>query len=172
VQAKSKPGRGATFSVYLPATVGARETPDAALPQGRRGQGETVLLVDDEDAVLKVTQTTLERNGYRVLTARDGMQAVACFAQHSDEVKLVLTDVMMPFMDGVSLTRSLRSMSATVPVVAATGLSAAPGDVDRSANLRDLGVRHFLRKPFEADRLLEVLRTALEEARTEDGANR
>jgi PAS domain S-box-containing protein len=162
VEVETKPGAGSRFTVFLPA-ASADALPDAApqssiLPQG---QGETILVVDDEAAVLDVTQATLLANGYHVVTARHGAEAIQKFSQHAPAIKTVLTDIMMPVMDGLAMTRALRTIDRRVPVIASTGLMNPPGDQDRAGQLRDLGVKHFLRKPFQAEELLTTLREAL-----------
>ena len=152
VEVQSQVGAGSTFTVYLPAAppeaVPTTAPPRLALPEGH---GETVLVVDDEPDILEVTGSALEACGYRVLTAKDGVQALARFAQHGGEVKAVVTDLMMPVMDGLALTRSLRKQDPRLPVIATTGLMTAPGDGDRAGQLRELGVKHFLRKPFHSE---------------------
>lgn len=154
----SEPGRGSVFKVYLPALAGASlvasQAPASALP---RGNGELVLLVDDETSILSITRQTLEAFGYRVLVAEDGAQAVGIYAQNRDQVAVVLTDMMMPVMDGVALIQALRRLDREVRLIAASGIH-ANGNVERASAL---GVRHFLSKPYTVDRLLGVLREAL-----------
>ena len=94
----SEMGHGTTFKVFLPADPdpahgSPRKTPRSTMPRGR---GELVLVVDDEESIRSITQQTLEAFGYRVLTADDGAEAVAVFAQHKEEMALVLIDMAMP----------------------------------------------------------------------------
>ncbi|NDB78125.1 MAG: response regulator, partial [Verrucomicrobia bacterium] len=94
--------KGTEFQIYLPA-AGAEtsaRTPQVELP---RGNGELVMLADDEQGVLEVTAEILEWHGYKVLKARDGEQALALYEQHAADIKAVITDILMPFMDGVEL---------------------------------------------------------------------
>ncbi len=162
VEVKSRVGAGSTFTVFLPAAPqDASATTfiqNPALPQGR---GETLLVVDDETGILQVSKSTLEANGYRVLTAKDGKQALARFAEARQTIDAVVTDIMMPAMDGLGLTRSLRQMNPSVPIVVVTGLMNPPGEEDRAAQLRELGVRHFIYKPFKAEDLLSTLHQVL-----------
>jgi PAS domain S-box-containing protein len=164
LQLYTEPGRGTTFRVYLPcgpvSDEGSRPTPAEATDGQVRGAGELILVVDDEEAVLHITRSTLEAFGYRVVTARDGAEAVSTFARHAEDVALVLTDMMMPIMDGPSTIRALRSLDPQVPIVAASGLR-ANGRVARAAAA---GVRHFLPKPYTADTLLATVRAALDDA--------
>jgi CheY-like chemotaxis protein len=111
--------------------------------------------------ILQLTQSTLEANGYKVVIARDGVQGLARFAENADTVGVVLTDIMMPQMDGIGLVRALRKVSPRVPIIASTGLLNAHGDGDRASTLRELGVQRFLYKPFQNEELLSALHQAL-----------
>jgi CheY-like chemotaxis protein len=158
VRADSEPGRGSRFSICLPAegsakpAVVAEKTAD--LP---RGQGQLVLLVDDEPNVLSVTGGTLKAFGYRVITAVDGADAVGVFASHKDEVAVVLTDMMMPVMDGLATARVLRRMRPHVPIILSSGL----GGEGRMGQATEAGIRDFLHKPYTADTLLKSLAEVL-----------
>ncbi len=159
VNVYSEPGRGTTFRVYLPAggTDGeslAPRPPEAELP---RGNEELILVVDDEASVRDITRQTLEAFGYRVLTATDGADAVALYGRRGDDVDLVLTDLMMPIMDGSTLIRALRRMDPDVRIVAASGIG-TDGGLVRAA---DSGVKAFIPKPYTAGTLLQVLARAL-----------
>jgi PAS domain S-box-containing protein len=162
VEVQSQIGVGSTFAVYLPAApveaAPDRTDPAALLPQGH---GELILLVDDEPGILHVSRSTLEANGYHVVTARDGREAVATLSHQGPAVKAVVTDLMMPYMDGLALTASLRKQYPALPVIATTGLLNPPNEEDRASQLQALGVKHLLRKPFQAEELLSVLQTAL-----------
>ncbi|HVZ78312.1 MAG TPA: ATP-binding protein, partial [Gemmatimonadaceae bacterium] len=157
---QSAVGRGSTFRVYLPAGAAAEASRGAETPPvAPRGRGEFVLVVDDEPAVRTVAQRTLETFGYRVLTAADGAEAVALFARRHADIALVVTDMMMPVLDGVGTIHALRRIRPDVRVVAASGL-AVNGQVARAA---EAGVRHFLPKPYTTTELLTVVRAALDE---------
>ncbi len=162
VNVYSEPGRGSTFKVYLPA-LDAAESSDAPAPGADRlprGKGELVLVVDDEASILDITRQTLEAFGYAVVTAEDGAQAIGQYAQARDRIRLVLTDMSMPVMDGATFILALRRIDPHVPVIAASGLN-SNGYVAKAAHL---GIKHFLPKPYTADTLLtkihEVLRAA------------
>lgn len=156
----SEVGKGSTFKVYLPAQSEAAapaEAPPAeeALP---RGAGELVLIVDDEATILSVTRQTLETFGYEVLAAEDGAQAIGLYALHRERVALVLTDMMMPVMDGPALIAALQRINPTVRVIVTSGLN-ANGGVARAVAA---GVRHFLPKPYTAETLLKLIRQTLD----------
>jgi PAS domain S-box-containing protein len=156
----SEPGAGSSFRIFLPALPGvaAKGSDDegAVMP---RGHGELVLVVDDEEVVRRITRETLEAFGYRVLEAEDGREALATFERHRGEVAVVLTDMMMPVMDGLATIKALVATAPAVRIVAASGL-ALEGRVHQAAKA---GVRHFLPKPYTASTLLRILRRALDE---------
>jgi CheY-like chemotaxis protein len=158
IRAYSEPGTGSRFRVYLPATESTTEpapVADVVLP---RGNGEVVLVVDDEASVRHITRQTLEAFGYRVILAGDGAEALAVYASRRTEIALVLTDMMMPVMDGPATIRVLTKMDPSVRIIAASGLT-ANGSVTRVANS---GVRHFLPKPYTAETLLRTVREVLD----------
>jgi len=162
VNVESKPDQGTTFRVYLPAleTSSGTRKDAAALPSLPRGNGETVLVVDDEPSVLIVTSQTLAAFGYRVLTAPNGAEAVTIYTQHQDEIAVVLTDMAMPVMDGPATIRALKQINPALKVIVASG-SASIGTVRSQP---DVGIKHFLAKPYTAGTLLKTLRTILDEA--------
>jgi CheY-like chemotaxis protein len=154
VKVYSEMGKGSTFKVYLPANPD--ELPAAELinrPAYSAGNGEWILMADDEPAVRKATESMLKRNGYNVLVATDGIDALTIYAQRMDDIKIVLTDVMMPLLDGTKLTRALKRMNSDIAVIAATGQA----DEARHTELRQLGVREILQKPYRTDKLLAAL---------------
>ena len=161
VNVYSEPGKGTTFKIYLPAmeitSEGQREQLEQASPP--RGNGETVLIVDDEASILTITSQTLRAFGYRVLTATDGAHAVAIYAEHKKEIAVVLTDMAMPIMDGLALIHSLMRINPTIKIIAASGLNANGGMSKGPGAL----VKHFLTKPYTAGTLLKTLRTLLDE---------
>ncbi len=163
VNVYSEPGKGTVFNVYLPAmeiSTAARkeQSEEATLP---RGNGETILLVDDEASILIITSQTLQAFGYRVLTATDGAEAVAIYAQQRHEIAAVLTDMMMPIMDGAATIRALTKIDPEVKIIAASGLN-ANAEVAKASGL---GLKHFLTKPYTAGALLKILHSILDEAR-------
>jgi PAS domain S-box-containing protein len=161
VNAESEPGQGTTFKIYLPAMEAASEVKKenvelASLPHGN---GETVLIVDDEPSILAVTSQTLEAYGYRTLIANDGAEAVAIYQQYRDDISVILTDMAMPVMDGPTAIRAIRNINPTVKIIAASG-SESSGS--RAKEIRSES-NCFLSKPYTARTLLKTLRTILEE---------
>ncbi|MCM3904480.1 MAG: PAS domain S-box protein [Pyrinomonadaceae bacterium] len=159
VNVYSEVGKGSQFGVYFPAFETEEATrisiPQTDLPLGH---GELVLVVDDEEAIRQITRSTLETFGYRVLTASDGTEAVALYAEQRNEIAVVLTDMLMPFMDGPATIRALQKMNSEVKIIAASGLMA--GHKAGEASLE--GVKIFLSKPYTAEKLLKALAQVLQ----------
>jgi len=154
----SVPGTGTAFTVHLPAAAREEGGPGAAEPDAPpRGRGELILVVDDEAPIRAATRLTLEKFGYRVLTAADGAEALATFLRNRATVQLVLTDVMMPVMGGLGLIRALRAADPRVKVVATSGLN----DQASYAELKAAGVDDILAKPCGPRELLAALHTQL-----------
>jgi PAS domain S-box-containing protein len=154
VNVYSEAGNGTEFRVYLPALEAAQlEQVLIANPELPTGKGELILVVDDELAIREVTKATLEAFNYSVLTASDGTEAIALYAQHGDKIKVVLTDMMMPYLDGPATIRALQKLNPNIKIIASSGLA----DNGKAVEAADLGVRHFLSKPYTADRLLKLL---------------
>ncbi len=156
----SEVGRGSRFKIFLPA-IEAAQAPAAqtARPDLPLGKGELILVVDDESAIREIAKETLLTFGYQVLTASDGTEALALFAQHSNEVQCVITDMMMPFLDGPATIRALRKLAPDLKIIATSGLKAN----DKIAEAAKLGVATFLPKPYTAADLLKALAAELKE---------
>ncbi|HKV40308.1 MAG TPA: PAS domain S-box protein [Blastocatellia bacterium] len=151
--------RGTEFKVYLPIARSEKsKEPQPEDPNLPLGKGELILVVDDEAAILEVTRGTLHSFGYRVMTASDGTEAIALYAKHQEQVKAVVTDMMMPYLDGAATIRALRKINPRVKIIASSGLS-ENGKVLETASL---GIREFLAKPYTAKNLLKVLARVLQ----------
>jgi CheY-like chemotaxis protein len=155
----SEPGQGATFTIYLP-ELAAEEIaePEAAPAQASPRGSEMILLVDDEPAVRRMAARALEARGYTVLEAGDGLGALDCLRRHPGEVKLVLTDVIMPVLDGGELGERLAAEYPGIPVLFMSGYT--DDDAVRRGLLRP-GVP-FLQKPFEPATLSHKVREVLD----------
>jgi CheY-like chemotaxis protein len=155
----SEVGKGTKFKVYFPANTTEAAVDVAALEQARmpRGNGEVILLVDDEEAIRIVAQRTLERFGYRVLQAVNGAEAMAVYAARQKEIAVVLTDMAMPIMDGPALIIALKVLNPAVKVIASSGLS-SQSSVSRAVGA---GVEHFVPKPYTAETILKVVHEVL-----------
>jgi len=157
VQVLSEPHKGSAFKVYLPAEPGAEAEALPAGPEGPpRGHGELILVVDDEATIRCVCQRTLERHGYQVLTASQGAEAVALYAQHRAGIAAVLTDMIMPVMDGPATIQALRSLEPQVRIVVMSGQAS-----EDAAKAVAGSLRATLAKPFTATELLVTVAQAL-----------
>jgi len=156
----SKPGSGTTFKVYIPAITAPAPAGngDVKSPEVPRGQGELVLVVEDNKAMLEATVRTLEEFGYRTLQATNGIEAIKCYSEHSSEIRLVVTDAEMPRFNGRLLARTLRRIAPELPTLMVT---AVPG---KRGLTRDADATGFLAKPFTADTLLHSIRQLIEAA--------
>jgi CheY-like chemotaxis protein len=116
-----------------------------------------ILVVEDEAMVRNLFKQTLEKYGYRVITACEGAEAIALYAQHKAEIKLVLTDLAMPIMDGTTTIRILKRMNPQACLIATSGA----GSSADLAGVESLGVTAFLRKPFTTASLLQMVHETL-----------
>lgn len=150
----SEPRKGTRFDIYLPSN-------DAPLPSETApselempaGNGELILVVDDEESIRMAAKATLERFGYRVLTAIDGTDALAVYTQNEGKLDVVITDLAMPYMDGTSLIRALRKIDPNIKIAAMSGLLSEGQTVE----LKELSVESFLSKPYSAKSLLDLI---------------
>jgi len=150
-------GKGTSFHVFFPASHGEERPATVQSVALVRGSGETVLVVDDEVTVRHTLSRVLADHNYRVLAAADGQEALAIFAANRAEVQLLVTDVMMPRLDGVSLVKELREQCPTLRCLAMSGLQ----DADRRAELTGLGINGIIAKPFTVQNILAAVRRAL-----------
>jgi len=156
----SEIGRGTTFKIYLPAQVGSEEVAaqfreEENLP---RGQNEIILVVDDEPSIVSITRQTLESFGYRMLTAQNGAEAVALYAQQAGDIAMILTDLSMPVMDGRATIYALLKINPKAKIVAMSGM-----DESKSAIMAaNAGIKHFISKPYTAGTLLKTLRSVID----------
>ena len=159
IDVRSQAGVGSTFEVFLPAVPDSAgsDTNPGGLGELPRGNGELVLVVDDESSIRNITRQTLETFGYRVLMAEDGAQAIGLFALNHSEIAVVLTDMMMPVMGGEELAAALRRLDPKVKIIAASGQDS--GESHR--RFAHTGISHFLAKPYSADTMLTLLQRAL-----------
>src|ERR1019366_8753946 len=151
----SEPGKGSTFKIYLPANTTPVDVENAALMQSKlpRGHDELVLVVDDEEPIRNLAQKVLKRFGYRVLLAADGAEAVSLYQSRRNEIALVITDMMMPVMDGPATIVALKAINPEVKIVSSSGMASEGGVAKAMA----AGVKHFIPKPYTADILLDTL---------------
>ncbi len=151
-------GRGSEFKVFLPAVEGGATA--SASPQAApwpTGHGELILVVDDETAILALAQSTLEAYGYKVLTAASGPSAILTFSREHEQVRLVIMDKSMPFMDGAATINALRKIRPDVKVITTSG-----HDLHRRTDTDiQLRVADVLEKPFTVEKLLTTIHAVL-----------
>jgi len=159
IDVDSEPGEGTTFRIYLPLAVSSvqvsEKKPSTPFPSGT----ETVLLVEDDDAVREITKTLLEKFGYTVIEAVDGEHAVRLFRENKDVVQLVMSDVIMPKQSGRDMQNELKKIKPDVKVVFISGYTA---DILAQKEIMDEGF-NFISKPLRPDALSRKLREVLDQ---------
>ena len=162
IEVDSVDGRGAEFRVFLPADEevvaklgGAAPLP---LPEKMKEEPSLILAVDDEPTLLEVTRITLEGAGYRVMALNNGQEGLSYYRQHFSDIKLVLTDLAMPGLDGLAASIAMRNINPEVKIIATSGLKS-------QANVEDatrVGVQAILWKPYTAEDLLAKIAEVIE----------
>ena len=162
IWAESAVGEGSTFTIYLPwhAPLPAAEAGRRAEAPAATGAGETVLVVDDEPAVRLVTKRILQRNGYTVLEASGGHEALRVLREHPGPIQLLLSDVIMPEMNGREVAERVRERRPGIKVLFMSAYS--PAAIAHDGLLEEGAA--FLRKPFEIGQLLKAVRRTLDAA--------
>jgi PAS domain S-box-containing protein len=151
-------GKGTTFKAYLPAAELERATMTGSKTKKLlTGNGELILVVDDEASICEVTHQMLEMSGYRVITAPNGAEALVTYKSRVKDIALVITDMMMPIMDGPQTVRQLRKINSEVKIIASSGLM----ERDDIVKVGDLTADAFITKPYGAERLLEIVHSVL-----------
>ena len=159
VDVDSTPSVGTTFRAYFPAIpeANAAAAPPPVVTPAPLARGQTILVVDDERSVRELVRTVLEQAHFRVLTATHGEDALAQYLQQRTAISLVVTDLMMPVMNGLVLIRALRAIDPALKIIATSGLSELPQQLELAA----LGVPDVLLKPYEPTVLLEAVNRRL-----------
>jgi len=155
VQVYSEPGRGSTFTVYLPVEIEEHGSESIAAPADDfRGQGQTILIVDDQPEVREVARAVLSKLNFNPLTACDGAEGIVVAAEHRSDLTAALVDLQMPHMDGLSLARALRRIQPELPIVAMSGRF----EESTLVELERLGIPRRLPKPFTESALVAELK--------------
>jgi CheY-like chemotaxis protein len=166
IDVKSQEGEGTTFTIYLPSP--AQRQPESTSHETEtlvQGQGQIILVVEDDAATRAALVDSLELLNYRVLEATNGREALSIFEQHVDyadtaeQIALILSDMVMPEMGGKALLNALRERSKTAKVILLTG---HPLDEGTFEELRPQGLQDWLLKPLSIERLSQVVAEALE----------
>jgi two-component system cell cycle sensor histidine kinase/response regulator CckA len=155
----SEPGKGSTFKIFLPQTQesAAAPAPEEIAAKGSMGTG-TILLVEDEEALLNLTAERLKECGYNVLPARDGIHALEIARSFNDSIHLLLTDIMMPRMGGLALSHSMSELRPGIRIVFMTG------HAEREDSYREAlrSGAESIQKPFSHEQLMRIVRQMLE----------
>ncbi|MDZ8184963.1 MAG: response regulator [Nostoc sp. ChiSLP02] len=150
INVHSEIGKGTEFKLFLPAikTMATSLTENLDFPFGNQ---ELILVVDDEAKILETTQNSLESYNYKVVTAKDGIEAIALYARYQDKISVVLVDMMMPLMDGTITIRTLQKMNPSVKIIAVSGILGS-NKITKNAT-----VNKFISKPYTTQELLQTL---------------
>lgn len=160
VDVESEVGRGTTFKLYLPIPASVvrptttKEETSTEIPGGT----ETILLIEDEESLLKLMKNALEAKGYRIITARDGIEAIHVYTQHKESVALVLTDLGLPKLDGQGVVAKLANINPHVKIIVASGFL----DPDVQSELLEAGVEDFVHKPYILAEMLTKVREVID----------
>jgi two-component system, cell cycle sensor histidine kinase and response regulator CckA len=154
VKVQSDPQNGTQFQIYLPASEMTTATEVITNETMPSGQGELILVVDDEAPIREVTKATLETYNYRVITASDGVEAIAIYAQQSQDIQIVLMNLMLPEMDGLTAMNVLKRINPEIKIIATSGLLTKA----KIASVESIGIKVFLAKPYTAEKLLLIMR--------------
>ncbi|MGO9739315.1 MAG: PAS domain S-box protein [Desulfomonilaceae bacterium] len=155
----SEPSVGTTFSIYFPAIEEVPQEQYSEKKEPPKGQGETILLVDDESNFLEATSRLLNRANYRVITASNGKEALEHYEKRPKEIRLVVLDLIMPRMGGAECLRSLLTMDPKLRVLMVSGALKA----GMAKDLKEAGAKGFIKKPFDMSRMLEKIRKIIDE---------
>ena len=155
INVESQVGKGTKFTVYLPViqSTGAADTLGELISNAHAGNGEVILVVDDESMITDMARTILEEYDYKVLVANNGEEATKMFLLHKDEIHAAIVDMMMPVMGGKATIRLLKKERPSLKVIATSGYQREHELID----LKDAEVDAFLPKPFNAEKLLQTL---------------
>lgn len=153
VNVVSQTGGGTQFNVFIP----ANQVDDSELTKSltiSKGEGELILVVDDEATIREITKASLEAHNYRVITANNGIEAVASYVQNRTEIAVVLMNMMMPAMDGTTAIRTLQKIDSQVKIIALSGRNFT----EQTFSDRNLNIKSFLAKPYSTQALLQAIK--------------
>ncbi|MFQ5329419.1 MAG: PAS domain S-box protein [Thermodesulfobacteriota bacterium] len=162
VEVESATGNGSTFHIYIPQDKPQdipQELPPSSLLERRAsdGQGETILVADDEPYVREIIAEVLETLGYNVLQAEDGLEAIHLFEAHKKDIALAVLDVVMPYCGGMKLAKKIRSLSSSLPILFLTGYDKA-----HALGSEEMEESKILTKPVQLDALSHTIRQLLD----------
>jgi two-component system cell cycle sensor histidine kinase/response regulator CckA len=158
IDVESSPGHGTTFSVYFPIIAHQIATASPASAEPSKGHGETILIIEDEEALRVLMREVLTRSGYRVLEARDGEDGVALYRAERKTIGVVVSDMGLPMLSGEQVFREIRKLDPNVRLIFSTGYIRD----EKRQEMLEAGAKRFIHKPYRIDELLLVLREVLD----------
>jgi len=156
ITVSSELSKGTTFNVYLP-VIHKEESLEVKAGESLIRGSETVMVVDDEHSMIIISQEILEGLGYKVIGCTDSLEALELFREKPEKYDLILTDLTMPKMTGLSLANKILSIRSDIPVILATGYAEG---IDQEM-IKKSGIRALLHKPFSADKLSQTIYNVL-----------
>jgi CheY-like chemotaxis protein len=165
VEVKTEIGVGTEFTVLIPAGTPQllRTASHPPMTVGLSGNGRLILVVDDEESIRIITVRLLENLGFTVIAAEDGEDGLAKFRENQGRLAAIVTDVMMPRLNGGQMAQQIRRLDPNIPIVVSSGLSADGMAGCTKADLERIGIQTVLTKPYTEDLLLRALRKELRE---------
>jgi PAS domain S-box-containing protein len=157
IDVESEKGNGTSFTIYLPAS-GKPLAEEKAVDENIIKGMETILLVDDEEAIIEVTQAILETLGYKVRSAKSGQEAIAIYSSEKDTIDLVIMDMIMPQMGGSECFDALKKINPAIKVILSSGYSIT----DQAQMIMQKGCSNFIQKPFSINKLSQKVRETLD----------
>jgi CheY-like chemotaxis protein len=158
IEVDSELGRGTEFHIYLPIAESAFKVEKSRIKEPIQGGDERILLVDDEEVIIKMEKQTLERLGYHVTSRISSIEALELFKTNPDKFDLIVTDMAMPKMSGDKLAVELLKISPDIPILLCTGFSEAMTE----EKIKSLGIKGLLLKPIIIKDLAERIRKVLD----------
>ncbi len=156
VEVSSQVGKGSQFEMYLPASQN-QEIEETTESEISKGNGELILVVDDEKNIREITENSLLTYNYKILSANDGSKAFSLFAKYKHEISLVLIDIQMPSIDGLQVIKVLQRMNPNVKIIVMSGIESNRQLIDAN----DIKIEAFLSKPYTLGKLLEKIEAVI-----------
>lgn len=171
IEVQTRPGHGTVFTILLPALDRRVERADSRPPLEipLAGEGRRILVVDDEEPIRLITLHALQRHGFNVETAIDGVEGLEIFRADPGRFAAIVTDLMMPRLNGREMIQEIRRFSPDVPIIASSGFSEENSRMGSRESLAALGVSILLRKPYTEAELLTALRQEFDAESARDG---
>jgi PAS domain S-box-containing protein len=155
----SKLGKGSTFKMFIPALINSSPVEDLVIQYFplTKGNGELIMIVDDERAIIEGARAILEEFNYKVITAANGLEGLKKYQTRKEEIKVIITDINMPVVDGFNFIKTLFELNSKAVVIVSSGLPISIKKLDISG----LNIKSFLYKPYTAENLLDKIQEAL-----------